>query len=75
MVFVLEHWLSGLTITGHTQHLLTPVRFDEEATANWSSQYTSLASQTYALTYLYEVNVDMDRGFLGKSIIQSNPQP
>lgn len=74
MVFVLEYWTGGQTITGRTQHLLTPVRSEEEAAANWSSQYTTLASQTCNLIYLYEVKVDTG-GSLGESIIYSNPQP
>lgn len=74
MVFVLEYWTGSQTITGHTRHLFTPVRFDEEAAANWSSQYTTLTSHPYVLIYLYDVNDDTG-GSLGKSIIYSNPQP
>lgn len=52
MVFVLEYRTGGQTITGHTRHLLTPVRFEGEAAANWSSQYTTFASQTYILIHV-----------------------
>lgn len=74
MVFVLEYWTGGPTITGHTQHLLAPGRFEEEDAANWSCQHMTFASQTYVLIYSYKVNVDTGRS-LGKSIIYSNPQP
>lgn len=42
----------------HAAFTHTPVRSEEEAAANWRSQYTSLASQTYILIYLYVVKVD-----------------
>lgn len=58
----------------HAAFTHAPVRSEEEAAANWSSQYTSLTSQTYILIYLYVVKVDTG-GSLGKSIIYSNPQP